>query len=142
MTTLVISHGGEPGEIGKKIGRNTTPEQAISASAETLRGGERSAESATRCEHGVWKSDHCWTCEPNPLFGKASRPASVYVEAQPSSTDARLPDGSRITHRWSGPYHDRLEYLLDGRALTLEEVKGMLHFAAVTSAVSARERIK
>jgi hypothetical protein len=68
----------------------------------------------------------------------AARKASVYVEAQPSSTDARLPDGSRITHRWSGPYHDRLEYLLDGRALTLEEVKGMLHFAAVTSAVSAK----
>ena len=36
---------------------------------------------------------------------------------------------SKVTHRWSGPYHDRLEYLLDGRVLTMEEIKGYINHA-------------
>lgn len=46
-------------------------------------------------------------------------------------------DKRGVEHRWSGPYHDRLEYLLDGRVLTMEEVKGYL-----AQAVSAASHVE
>jgi hypothetical protein len=47
-----------------------------------------------------------------------------------------------ITHRWSGPYHDRLEYLLNGRPLSMEEVKGMLKAVCVPSPLARSEEDK
>lgn len=57
------------------------------------------------------------------------------IGAAPSSK-ATLAHLGPVTHQWSGPYHDRLEYFYaDGKRITMEEVKGLLN--AALSAPSA-----
>jgi len=90
---------------------NATADTSVGGKDATLRGGTQTAQSPAH---------------------QNTAPPGAQQEA------ARLvPDGSRITHRWAGAYSERLEYLLDGRLLTMEEVKGMLHYA-----ITAKERIR
>lgn len=84
------------------------------------------------------------------IYRHANQAGVCYYEFWRLIADAidacALPEAARIegeiTHRWSGPYHDRLEYLLDGRPLTMEEVKGMLKAVCVPSQLARRQEEK